>query len=82
MRYDSCSDCRLPFADQRMTIPFGPFSTRLPSLNITAIVDILVVAFLIYQAFMLIRGRRSAQLVAGILVFLLIYLSSVQGRAI
>lgn len=45
-----------------------------------AVLDILLVAFLIYEFFMLVRGRRAAQVLAGVGVFLGIYaLSSLAG---
>lgn len=40
-------------------------------------VDIAVVAFLVYQFFMIIRGRRAAQVLSGIWVLIIIYLISV-----
>lgn len=39
--------------------------------------DIFVVAFLVYQFFMIIRGRRAAQVLNGIWVLLVVYLVSV-----
>ncbi len=42
-----------------------------------ALVDILLVAFLIYQFFMLVRGRRAAQVLAGVGVVAGLYLISV-----
>jgi diadenylate cyclase len=47
--------------------------SSLPSLTGTAIVDILVVAFLIYQCFMVVRGTRAGHILAGILVMVLLY---------
>lgn len=45
----------------------------LPQLDWKAVVDILAVAFLIYQFFLIIRGRRAAHVIAGIVVLLGIY---------
>ncbi len=45
----------------------------LPSLTAAAIVDILVVAFLIYQCLMVVRGTRAGHILAGILVMVLLY---------
>lgn len=39
--------------------------------------DIFVVAFLVYQFFMIIRGRRAAQVLNGIWVLLVVYLVSI-----
>jgi diadenylate cyclase len=45
----------------------------LPKLTVTSVIDILVVAFVIYQFFMIVRGRRSAHILAGIGILVLIY---------
>lgn len=46
----------------------------LPKLNTTAIIDILIVAVLIYQFISIVRGRRSAHILAGVGVVLLVYI--------
>src|SRR3954463_12518801 len=45
----------------------------LPGLDLTAIVDILVVAFLIYQGFMAVRGTRAGHILLGILIMVTLY---------
>jgi diadenylate cyclase len=45
----------------------------LPELNINGIIDILVVAFLIYQALMVVRGTRAGHILAGILILVSLY---------
>jgi diadenylate cyclase len=45
----------------------------LPSLTASSIVDILLVAFLIYQCLMVVRGTRAGHILAGILVMVLLY---------
>jgi diadenylate cyclase len=45
----------------------------LPTLTGSAIVDILAVAFLIYQCLMVVRGTRAGHILAGILVVVLLY---------
>jgi diadenylate cyclase len=60
-----------------MTLLISPLTSSLPRLSLIAIVDILLVAFLIYQFFMLVRERRAAQLLVGIGLFLLAYLVSI-----
>ena len=55
-----------------------PLTSSLSRLNFTAVIDILLVAFLIYQLFLLVRGRRAAQLLVGVGVFLLVYLLSIR----
>ncbi len=49
----------------------------LPALTIASAVDILVVAFLIYQFIAIVRGRRAAHILTGIFVLVGIYLLSV-----
>lgn len=60
-----------------MPAPLAPLSSTLPKLTVTAVVDILVVAFLIYQLILVVRGTRAAQVLAGIGVLMLVYLASV-----
>jgi len=50
---------------------------NMPRLTLTAVVDILLVAALIYQSVMLIRGRRAAHIVSGLGVVVLAYVASV-----
>jgi len=50
---------------------------QLPRLTITAVVDILVVAFLIYQFILIVRGRRSAPVLVGVALLVLTYLLAV-----
>lgn len=45
-----------------------------PQLTITAIVDILAVAFLIYQLLLIVRGTRAAHILVGISAIVLVYL--------
>ena len=50
--------------------------TTLPSmrdLDVTAVIDILVVAFLVYQCLMVVRGTRAGHILAGILVMVALY---------
>src|SRR5262250_2055094 len=48
----------------------------LPVLDLTAIIDILVVAFVIYQCLMVVRGTRAAHILIGILVLVVLYLTA------
>src|ERR1051325_1348057 len=48
----------------------------LPTLTITGIIDILVVAFLIYEALMIVRGTRAGHILVGILMMVLLYVVS------
>src|SRR6516225_1563222 len=44
-----------------------------PNLTVTGIIDILVVAFVVYQALMVVRGTRAGAILAGILVMVSLY---------
>ena len=52
-------------------MPF--FKLSLPHLGVTGVIDILVVAFLVYQALMIVRGTRAAHVLIGIAMLVLIY---------
>ena len=52
----------------------------LPKLTPTAIIDILVVAALIYQFILIVRGRRAAHILTGLWILGLIYLVAVWAR--
>ena len=54
--------------------------TEFPPLTITAAVDIIIVAVLIYQFLLIIRGRRAAHVLMGVCVLLLIYLVSAWAK--
>ncbi len=45
----------------------------LPKLTLLGVVDILVVALLIYELILIVRGTRAAHILAGILILILIY---------
>jgi len=49
----------------------------LPNLTITAIIDMLIVAFLIYQALMVVRGTRAGHILLGILMMVSLYAAAV-----
>jgi diadenylate cyclase len=50
-----------------------PLLPTLPELRPTAVVDILVVAFLVYQALMVVRGTRAGHILIGILIMVSLY---------
>lgn len=52
----------------------------LPAFTWTSAIDILVVAVLIYQFLMILRGRRAAHVLTGIVILLLIYAVAVWAR--
>jgi len=49
------------------------FLPYLPSLTVAGVVDILVVACLVYQALMVVRGTRAGHILVGILIVVLLY---------
>ncbi len=53
-------------------LPSG-FSYTPPELTINAVVDILAVAFLVYQLLLIVRGTRAAHILVGIGTIVLIY---------
>ena len=55
---------------------FSPFLSSLPALNLNAVIDILVVAFLVYQALMVVRGTRAGHILVGILIMVSLYLAA------
>src|SRR5512142_606895 len=52
----------------------------LPNLDLAGIVDILVVAFLIYQALMVVRGTRAGHILVGILIMVGLYVAAMAAR--
>src|SRR5436305_15131690 len=45
----------------------------LPGLDLIAVIDILVVAFLVYQGLMAVRGTRAGHILVGILIMVTLY---------
>src|SRR5262245_9234963 len=66
--------------------PTAPMPTALsllswvPKLTVTAVIDILAVAFLIYQFIQIVRGRRAATVLGGVLVLIGVYLFAIWAR--
>ena len=56
-----------------MTLLLPPLFSRLPQLTIAAVVDILLLAFVIYQILLLIKGTRATQFVVGLALLAGIY---------
>ncbi|MBM3744306.1 MAG: TIGR00159 family protein [Acidobacteria bacterium] len=56
-----------------MQISNVPFASSAPKLTVTAVIDILVVAFLLYQLIQAVRRTRAAHVLAGIGVLLAVY---------
>ena len=51
-----------------------------PKLTLTAVLDILAVAFLIYQFIIIVRGRRAAHILTGLWILGIVYLIAVWTR--
>ncbi len=51
----------------------------LPNLTLFGVIDILVVAFLVYQALMVVRGTRAGHVLLGITIMVLLYAAAVWG---
>jgi diadenylate cyclase len=49
------------------------FLPSVPGFGLTAAIDIVVVAFLIYQALMVVRGTRAGHILVGILIMVTLY---------
>jgi diadenylate cyclase len=56
---------------------FLQFLPSLPNLTLRGVVDIVVVAFLVYQALMVVRGTRAGHILIGIFIMVLLYALSV-----
>jgi diadenylate cyclase len=52
----------------------------LPSLSVTGIIDILAVAFLVYQALLVVRGTRAGHILLGIAAMLGLYALAIWAR--
>ncbi len=52
----------------------------IPTLTLTAVLDILLVAFLIYQFMQIVRGRRAAHILTGLWILAVVYLLAVWLR--
>ena len=53
---------------------------QMPRLTWPAVLDIVLTAFIIYQFIIIVRGRRSAAILAGLLIIVLVYLVSVYAK--
>ena len=56
---------------------FANFPTW-PNLNLTGIVDILVVSFLVYQGLLVVRGTRAGHILIGILVMVALWVAAIR----
>jgi diadenylate cyclase len=49
------------------------FLSSLPEITLTGVIDILIVAFLLYQVLMVVRGTRAGHILVGILIMVVLY---------
>jgi diadenylate cyclase len=49
------------------------YLSALPELTLTGVIDILIVAFLLYQSLMVVRGTRAGHILIGILMMVFLY---------
>ncbi len=56
-----------------MSFSVSQITSWMPKLTVTAAIDVLIVAFLVYQLIMVVRGTRAAHVLAGIGMLLLVY---------
>src|SRR5882762_894886 len=57
-----------------------PWIVEMPKLTITALIDIFVVAVLIYQFILIVRGRRAAHMVTGVLILAAVYVIAIYAK--
>jgi diadenylate cyclase len=53
---------------------------NLPPLTVAAVLDILLLTVLIYQALLIVKGTRAAQILAGVVLLWLVYYGAVYAR--
>src|SRR5271156_1249674 len=56
------------------------FTFTVPRLGFTAILDILAVAFVIYQLLQIVRGTRAAHILIGIVAVVIVYQIAVRAH--
>ena len=75
----------MAFVTIRASVPSSDGVTGGPQgfwreISLTSILDILIVAFLIYQLLLLVRGTRASQMLFGIALIVLLYYAAVQWK--
>src|SRR6516162_4230734 len=71
-------DCGIMFSSPMLAVILLP--TILPRITAISILDIVLVATLIYQLLAIIRGRRAAPIVFGVLILGIVYVLSSMFR--
>ena len=64
--------CRYNNGSQTRNMP-GDFVFAIPTMTVTAVIDILAVAFVIYQLLEIVRGTRAAHILVGIMAVVITY---------
>lgn len=54
--------------------------SRLPGLTLAAVLEILILAFVIYQVLLIVKGARAVRVVLGVGVLVLVYYGALWGR--
>lgn len=57
----------------------APLSVALHALTLASVVDILIVAVIVYQCLLMVRGTRASQMLLGVLLLVLLYYASQWG---
>src|ERR1700694_2730876 len=55
---------------------FSPLLSALPRLTLVSVIDIVVVAVLVFQFLMVVRGRRAAHILTGLLILGVAYVAA------
>ena len=63
-----------------MALLIPTFFSDLPQLTMAAAVDILILAFVIYQLLLMVRGTRAIQIILGLLLLVGVYYGALWGR--
>jgi diadenylate cyclase len=62
-----------------MTSYLARFSLALHAMTVASVIDVIVVAVIVYQAFLLMRGTRAMQMLLGLLILALLYFAAQLG---
>src|SRR5579885_3435395 len=69
--------CGFPAPPAKSAAPETPAPAKLTP---SAVIDIAVVALLVYEALMIVRGTRAGHILLGILIMLALYVGAIWGR--
>ena len=63
-----------------MVFLLPPIFNRLPQVTLAAVVDVLILAFVIYHVLLIVRGTRAIQILLGVGLLVLVYYVALWGR--